>query len=117
MSLDFQYNDNLPPIAGGFLKPLTFDDIKAIIGGLGEDIEEADKDLDEGYDTDKLETSHKKEKEKEKEKEEKSLIIDNNNDSDSETEELIVEKPKRGGGNVLQILVSLIPTVFPKSYM
>ena len=27
------------------------------------------------------------------------------------------QSPKVGGGNVLQILVSLIPTVFPKSYM
>ena len=129
------YGDEMPVLAGGFLGGMTDKDIAKIIGGLGENIEPVDKDLDEkGYDTDEIE--HRKEEKKHKHKN-KVLILDNLSSSDSSSneeleddDELIIDKPsdpvkeleKRmqritGGGNVLQTLIALIPTIFPKSYM
>jgi hypothetical protein len=102
-----------------------------------------DKDHDHGYDTDEIEKKTIKKVHKNKKK--KIVILDNLSDSSSpdsssseEEVELIVDQgllrptpvvnnhqfvipaeqsSKVGGGNVLQILVSLIPSVFPKSYM
>lgn len=125
---DLDYGDGIPLIAGGFLKGITEADIVAIIGGLGDNIEEADRDL-EGYDTDKIESKNPARKIK-------SLIkadtdsSSESSESESDNDDMPLEKPKdsakeldkkmekiTGGGNVLHILVSLIPTVFPKSYI
>lgn len=102
--MDINYGDDLPTIAGGFLGGLTLNDIEEIIGGLGDGIEENDKDL--GYDTDQLETD---------DAQDSSLITE---EETSPVKKLTTSTKKiNGGGNVLQILASLIPTVFPKSYM
>jgi len=131
------YGSDMPVLAGGFLGGMTDKDIAQIIGGLKENIEPADKDLDEkGYDTDEIE--HRKEGKKHNKKN-KIVVLDNLSSSDSssseepqndEEDDLITEKlidpvqelEKRmkritGGGDVLQTLVTLIPTIFPKSYM
>ena len=134
--MDFSYGDGIPLKAGGFLGGLTEADIVAIIGGLKvENIEPHDRDLDDGYDTDHIEskTSSNKTSSSKKHKKEKSLIVEDSSDSSEdsmESDDEIIEKQKdtvgelnkkmqeiTGGGNVLQILVSLIPTVFPKSYL
>ena len=134
-----EYTDGMPILASKFLGGLTETDIVSIIGGLKDNIEPADQDLledkdhDHGYDTDEIEKKTIKKVHKNKKK--KIVILDNLSDSSNldsssseEEVELIVDQillsttpaeqsPKVGGGNVLQILVSLIPTVFPKSYM
>lgn len=51
-----------------------------------------------------------------------NLMADRDSDheesSDSDNDFIVVAKDNvKGGGNVLQILISLIPSVFPKSYM
>lgn len=134
--MDFDYAEGLPILAGGFLTDLKDGDLEKIIGGLGENIEPTDKDLDEkGYDTDEIE---KRKEEKTHKKRNKIIIIDNLDlDSSDDSDELtstkdddiglikiidpVKELEKRmakvsGGGNVLQILVNLIPEIFPKSY-
>lgn len=103
------------------------------------------EDNDHGYDTDEIEKKTIKKVHKNKNKKGKIVVLgglsgSSSPDSSSSEEEveLIVDQgllsptpvvnnhqfvapaeqsPKVGGGNVLQILVSLIPTVFPKSYM
>ena len=117
-----EYGDGIPLIAGGFLKGITEADIIAIIGGLGDNIEEVDRDLD-GYDTDKI-AEHKKPIKTEKKH---SVLDGDTSESESESDDGYSSEnlkgpvkeldKKAGGGNVLQILVSLIPNVFPKSYM
>lgn len=129
MSEHPEYTDGMPILASKFLGGLTETDIISIIGGLKDNIEPADKDLlednDHGYDTDEIE---KKSIEKtHKKKKNKIIKLDNLSESSSlessseEEAELITNQlaapNKVGGGNVLQILASLIPTVFPKSYM
>ena len=134
--MDFDYAEGLPILAGGFLSDLKDGDLEKIIGGLGENIEPTDKDLDEkGYDTDEIE---KRKEEKIHKKRNKIIVIDNlDSDSSDDSDELastkdddiglikiidpVKELEKRmakvsGGGNVLQILVNLIPEIFPKSY-
>lgn len=109
----------LPSTAGGFINEITGGMLKDIIMNLhvdgdsdsvGDEILDNERDSD--YDTDKLESKSD------------SDIIDYEPASkldldliDSDDEELIVTHPVKGGGNVLEILVKLIPTVFPKSYM
>ena len=126
-----EYTDGMPILASKFLGGLTETDIVNIIGGLKDNIEPTDQDLledndhDHGYDTDEIEKKTIKKVHKNKKK--RIVILDNLSDSSSpessSTEEEIefvapVEQSQKvGGGNVLQILVSLIPTVFPKSYM
>lgn len=134
--MESEYGDGLPILAGGFLSELKDGDLEKIIGGLGENIEPSDKDLDEkGYDTDEIE---KRKEEKKYKKRNKIIILDNlSSDSSDNDDDLaqtsdddiglikiidpVKELEKRmakvsGGGNVLQILVNLIPEIFPKSY-
>lgn len=106
----------LPSTAGGFINEITGGMLKDIIMNLhvdgdsdsvGDEI--LDNEHDSDYDTDKLES---------KSDSEPAPKLDLDLDLiDSDDEELIVTHPVKGGGNVLEILVKLIPTVFPKSYM
>lgn len=115
-----EYGDNMPLLAGDLLGKITEDDIKNIIGGLKDNIEPVDEDLLEEIKTPENENENENDTDEIELKTYKNKIniLDNLSDSDGIIEDLNqTSEPKIGGGNVLQILVSLIPTVFPKSYM
>ena len=131
----------LPSTAGGFISEITGGMLAEIIMNLHTD-DEADavgtEILESNYDTDKIESighthihQHKSpmhspvQHSKNKDVVDEELIESEDELIESE-DELIEETPAsdkqkdkmiKGGGNVLEILVSLIPTVFPKAYM
>jgi hypothetical protein len=133
MSDLFDYYDyvpeKLPNTAGGFIDTITGGMLKDIIMNLHVDSDSDSigdeilkNDHDSAYDTDKLENkadliNSDDEELIDTEIPENKLDLSKLDLIDSDDEELIINQPIKGGGNVLEILVNLIPTVFPKSYM
>jgi hypothetical protein len=71
-------------------------------------------DVDGGYDDDLIDAIN--DTMPAKKVDSKKTNNDNDDDDDDDDDDLIITNKKSGGSNVLQIIVNLIPSIFPKSY-